>query len=236
MRSDQHGIILVLVLLCMTLLAAAGIGLAMSSSVSRMSAANHEESVMLLNAAESALALAARELGRYRLDEILSGAQQSTLVDGIAGLRTIAPGTTIDLNALTNHLTCGRPTPCTDLQRRQVTRERPWGGNNPRWRLFIQQPLNVPASLPVSTPPVYVVVWLGDDAREEDDDPDTDGAGPAQEGRYILRARAEAFGPRAGRRAIEAELVRMCTTQAESESCLPGSRVQSWRAVSAQIP
>lgn len=235
MPAGQRGVVLVLVLLCMTFLTAAGLGLALSASVSRMSAANHDEALMLMNAAESALDLAARELARYRIDDVLSGAQASSLSDGAAGPRTVAPGSTIDLAALTNHLTCGRPTACTDDERRQVTAERPWADNNPRWTLFINQPLE-PPPMPGPASPIYIAVWIGDDAREDDGDPAVDGAGPEQEGRYIVRARAEAFGPRGGRRAVEGELVRWCTEDAAGLQCVPGSRVQSWRAVSAQVP
>jgi hypothetical protein len=230
LRSER-GVVLVIVLLGLSLLVAAGLGLTLSSSVSRMSAANAMESVMLAAAAESAIELAARELGKVDLDGVLSGAAVSGLVDGPPGVRTIAPGVTIDLNTLSNQITCGKLALCTDAQVQQTTVDRPWGPNNPRWRLFIHQPLQPPPSVPAAPDP-YVVAWIGDDAREDDDDPSVDGAGADQEGRYIVRVRAEAFGPRGGRRAIEAELVRRCVEGAQGPVCLPGSRVQSWRAVS----
>jgi hypothetical protein len=95
--------------------------------------------------------------------------------------------------------------------------------------LFVHQPLEVP-NLPGSAN-AYVVVWIGDDARETDGDPSLDGAGGGQEGRYVVRARAEAFGPRGGRRVIEAELSRSCVTTETGDECLPGSRIHSWRAL-----
>lgn len=234
-RSGDRGAVLVLVLLAMTMLVAAGIGLGLSSSLARLSAANQHEGIALLNAAESALELAAAELAHADIDAVVGGLQTSAMIDGPAGLRTPAPGVTVDLLALTHRLTCGRPTPCTESQRRQVTAERPWGHANPRWRLFLHQLLDPPL-LPTPALPTYVVVWIGDDAREDDDDPAVDGAGPDREGRYIVRARAEAFGPRGGRRAIEAELRRFCSESGGSDMCRPGSRVQSWRVVSAQVP
>ena len=222
MNASQRGIVLVIVLLSMTLLSAVGLGLMLSASVSRMSAANHDEAVALLNACESALELAFLDLAASDLDDVLSGKLVSRFVDGAPGSRTIAPGLAIDLMVLTSQLTCGRTTACSTVQIAQNTSERPWGANNPRWQLFLHQPV-APPVLPSPAPPIYAVVWIGDDAREDDDDPIADGAGEAQEGRYILRARAEAFGPRGGRQAIEAEIV-------------AGSGVQSWRAVSAQVP
>jgi hypothetical protein len=230
----ERGIALALVLLAITFIAALAFGLTLSSSEARMSAANQEEAVALANAAESALELAARELGATDLTAVLSGAQASSLVDGAPGFRTVAPAVVIDLPVLTNQLTCGRRALCTPAQVAQSTQERPWGANNPRWRLFVHQPLPAP-DMPKPAAPAYIVVWIGDDAREDDGDPSVDGAGAAQEGRYIVRARAEAFGWRGGRRAIEAELARMCVAGPGGDVCVPSSRVQSWRAV-AQTP
>lgn len=232
---DERGIVLVLVLIAMSMLAAVGLALALGSSVSRFGAANHEESVALANAAESALELAARELGALPLDDVLNGTRSSSLVDGPPGHRSIAPGSAVDLVSLTSELTCGRRPACTTAQIRQITLERPWGANNPRWQLFVHRRLNAPPlAVPAAAP--YVIVWIGDDARETDEDPQRDGAGPGREGRYIVRARAEAFGVRGGRRVLEAELVRLCHDSPAGEVCLPGSRVQSWRGLFGQTP
>ena len=233
--THERGVALVLVLLGMTMLAAVGLGLTLTSSVARLSAANYEEALALMNAAESALELAARELAPLPIDDVLGGAQSSPLVDGAPGIRVVGPGVTIDLNILTHQLTCGRVVPCTDAQVQQATIDRPWAANNPRWRLFLHQVLALPG-LPRALPAPYVVVWIGDDAREDDDDPLRDGAGAGHEGRYTVRARAEAFGPRGGRRAIEAELARLCVEGAAGDECVPGTRVQSWHAVSALVP
>ena len=232
--EQDRGTVLVLVLLAITFMAAAGIGLGSSTMIARLGAANYDEATALANAAEGALELAARELGQHDVGAVLNGTAVSMLVDGPPGSRDVAPGVSIDLLTLTNLMTCGRPALCSDAQRRQVTSDRPWGDNNPRWRLFLHQAL-VPPSLPSAASAPYVAVWIGDDAREDDGDPAADGAGPQQEGRYIVRARAEAFGPRGGRRAIEAELIRRCTADPAGEVCLPGSRVHSWSAIN-QVP
>jgi hypothetical protein len=234
-REGEHGVALILVLLGLAMLAAVGVALTLSSTLARVAAANYDDAVNLMNAAESALDLASRELASVDLDEVLSGARTSTLVDGPAGARSVAPGVTLDLPVMTNHLTCGRADPCSDAQVRQATVQRPWGAANPRWRLFIHQFLDGPP-LPHPSTSVYIVVWIGDDAREDDGDPTTDGAGPAHEGRYIVRARAEAFGARGSRRAIEAELSRLCVDGPAGAECAPGTRLRSWRSVSSSVP
>jgi len=237
-RAPNHeaGVALVIVLLTIGLLSATGLGLVLSSTITRLTGANHDESIMLANASESALELAARELTLLvNWDDVLLGMQVSTLVDGAPGHRSVAPGVSLDLLTLTNQLTCGREALCTDAQVSATTRERPWGDNNPRWRLFVHQPLPV-MPMPSVILPVYTVVWLGDDAAETDGDPLADGAGPGQEGRYIMRARAESFGPRGGRHAIEAELARVCGEVEEAEQCAPGIRVQSWHVVGNTLP
>ncbi len=232
----QSGMALIVVLLTIGLLSAAALGLALSSTMTRLTAANQDESVALANASESALELAARELAMVaEWNDVLLGTLASTLVDGTPGTRTLAPGVTIDLVRLTHQLTCGRNAACTDAQVRAPVRDRPWGANNPRWRLFVHQTLpHIP--MPTGVPPAYVAVWLGDDAAETDGDPLTDGAGPGGEGRYTVRARAESFGPRGGRHALEAELARVCVEDSGAERCAPGLRVQSWRAVGSGQP
>jgi hypothetical protein len=232
----QSGVALVIVLLAIGALSATAMGLALSSTIVRLTGANHDESVVLANASESALELAARELAMtVNWNSVLLGIQASTLVDGPPGPRDVAPGVAVDLVTLTNQLTCGQQLLCTDAQVRASTRERPWGENNPRWRLFVHQ-LLPPAPMPRLMPAVYVVVWLADDAAEIDGDPLADGAEPEQPGRYIVRARAESFGPRGGRHAIEAELARVCVAEEAGERCRPGIRVQSWRTVENSAP
>ena len=232
----QAGVALVIVLLAIGLLSATAMGLALSSTIGRLTGANLDESVMLANASESALELAARELAMIaNWDSVLAGVLASTLIDGAPGPRVVAPGVVIDLVTMTNQLTCGRDILCTDAQLRESTRERPWGENNPRWRLFVHQLLPV-RPMPSRMPPVYVVVWLGDDAAETDGDPLADGAEPERPGRYTVRARAEAFGPRGGRHSIEAEFARACLDDGDGERCAPGIRVQSWRTVGNSVP
>jgi hypothetical protein len=182
----------------------------------RLAAANYVESVHTANAAEAALELAARELGLVAdWNTVLAGSVQSRFIEG-------APP--VDLTALSNELTCGRTSDCTEAGRRSSTAERPWAGNNPVWRVFIRAPLSRFLNLPGLSADTYIVVWVGDDARETDDDPSRDG-GPGAGGN-VVRVRAEAFGRTGARHAIEADVIRHPT----------GIRVQSWRLRAGVIP
>lgn len=233
MQDGERGIALVVTLLTISFLSALGLGLVLSTSIARMADSNHEDAVTLLNAAESALELAARDLGRIAdWNLVLSGVARSALADGPAGARILADGTAIDLTRLTNELTCGRSASCSDAQRSASSLDRPWGRQNPRWILFLHAPAPQLTNLRHRTAP-YIVVWLGDDASERDDDPAVDGGSAEGQGRGVLRARAEAFGSNGGRRAIEAELVRLCHGVGPAEICAPATRLRSWHVASA---
>lgn len=232
-RSD-HGMALVVTLLAMALVSAIGAGLALSSAAARMADHNHEDAVALLNSAEAALELVARDLDRMADWSLaLDGRVRSATVDGASnGTRTLADGTLVDLTLLTNEWTCGSPSPCSELQRLASTAERPWGAANPRWQPFLHAPLPALANPRMTWAP-YIAAWVGDDAAETDGDPLTDGGGPARDGRYVIRVRAVAFGLGGARRAIEAELSRDCRTVNGADDCRPGIRLQSWKLASS---
>ncbi len=232
--SSQRGQALVLTLLAIGVFSTLAATIALSTSFGRLVETNYEDAVNLANASDSALELAARELAAIAdWNEVLSGVRTSILVDGVPGRRVLADGAAIDLPAMTNALTCGQSGWCTDAQVRATTAERPWGSNNPRWQLFLHLPLLPGPAMPRVAHPLYLVVWIGDDAREIDGNSENDDEGAGQEGRYVVRARAESFGPRGGRHAVEAELARMCTGEGADERCRPGVRVLSWRSVAA---
>lgn len=233
LRTDR-GIALIVTLLAISLFTALGLGLTLSSSSARLADHNHEEAVALLNAAESALELASRDLSAIAdWNRVLDGSTRSPAVDGVAGgIRTMPAGGSLDLTRLTNQLTCGSDTMCSDAQRATSTAERPWGADNPQWGLFMHTTLTTLNS-PRQRQPTYIIVWMGDDAGETDGDPGVDGGGPGGEGRHVLRARAEAFGADGARRAIEAELARFCRIDGAGEVCSPGTRVRSWRVATA---
>jgi hypothetical protein len=212
------GIALIVVLIAMAVFSALGLGLILTTATDRFAGANYEDRVHAANAADAALELTIRELAAVdEWDLVLSGARTSRFVQGTAP---------VDLGAITNHLTCGGPSSCTDAQRQLSTADRPWGANNPAWQVFLRAPLSTFVNIPAVSADMYIVVWVGDDARETDADPLVDGGGPNDEGRGVVRARAEVFTRGETRYASEADLIRQAT----------GIRVQSWRAESAAVP
>src|SRR5438093_11367633 len=63
--------------------------------------------------------------------------------------------------------------------------------------------------------PYYVMLLVGADPSENDDDPTKDGASAANPGAGVLALRAEAFGPRGAQKAIEATIARTDTPTLE---------------------
>lgn len=221
----ERGIALVVVLVALVLVSVVALSLALTTATERLAGGNYAERVAALDAADAALELAVRELARIpNWTEVLTGALGSSFVDGVPGGPRWAGGTPIDLTMLTNQITCGRVGDCSDARVRAITADRPWGTNNPRWRLFLYGPLGSFVTEPDAFPDIYVVAWAGDDARELDGDPLVDGGAAA--GRDALRVFALAFAPGGTRQAVEADIVRSGA----------GIRVQSWRVRTVGVP
>ncbi len=231
--TSPRGIALILALLFTSFLSAVGLGLAVIVFMDRLATGNTTGSVALLHAADAGVELAAHDLARADWNAVLAGAEQASFSDGAPiGVRAIPGGGAVNLTAETNTLNCGRPTACTAAQMAANSDERPWGANNPRWRLYAFGPFD---SLSAVERPArcYLAVWVADDVREVDGDPSTDGD---DEGRGVVRVRAAAFGGLGSRHAIEAELARVCVAVAGEEICQPGIRVQSWQEVRQVVP
>jgi hypothetical protein len=232
--NTERGIALILAILVTSFLSAIGLGLALLVFMDRLATGNLRGSVAMLHAADAALELTVRELSQLEdWNAALAGEARSAIADGSpSGVRPIAGGGVVDLTAIGNQLSCGRSSACTDGQIMASTRERPWGENNARWKLFAYGPVGnfVQFARPVAG---YLTVWLADDGREADADAGRDGAEDAA-GHGVIRVRVEAFGPFGTRRAIEAELARLCIDAAEP--CGRGIRVQSWNELRQSIP
>jgi hypothetical protein len=232
---SHRGIALIMVILFTAFLSALGLGLILAVFMDRLATGNMTGSVAMLYAADAGIELAARDLAEAPdWNAVLAGTRQSSFTDGAAGgVRRLPDGGTIDLTALTNALNCGKSSNCTVAQMNASSRERPWGTNNSRWRLYIYGPIDqlAPWSRPSSG---YLAVWIGDDGREADGDPASD-ANEEESGHGIVRVHAETFGGKGSRRAIEAELRRACRG-AGVGACLPGIRVQSWQELRQSFP
>jgi hypothetical protein len=157
---------------------------------------------------------------------VLGGAITSAVLDQSGTTVEMPGGDAAGLPELTNLATCGHTGSCTNAEVTAFTVDRPWGPNNPRWRLFGHGRLGTLVSAGSAVAPIEVVVWIGDDPADADGDPSHDTApGPAGEwrlGACALAVRAEAFAPRLGHRTI------LATVGRPAPGCGPGARLVSW--------
>lgn len=232
--TSERGIALILAILVTSFLTAIGLGITLIVLLDQFAAGNLRGSVALLHAADGALELAARDLTPAEVwAGALIGTAHGRVADGPpSGARVIPGGGTVNLTAAGHQLNCGRPDPCSDAQMNANTRERPWGANNARWRLFAYGPAR--DFMPLSRLPAsYLAVWIADDGRENDGNPERD-ADAGAPGHGVVRVRVDAFGQSGSQRTIEAELARLCLVP--GEGCQQGIRVQSWREVRQAVP
>ena len=80
-----------------------------------------------------------------------------------------------------------------------TTDGRPWGLNNPHWRLFAFGPFNHS----------YVAVWVADNPADNDADPLADGTAPTNPGAGIVALRSEAFGVGGAHKVLESTFHRV---------------------------
>ncbi|HVH25106.1 MAG TPA: PilX N-terminal domain-containing pilus assembly protein [Vicinamibacterales bacterium] len=214
----------IVALLSMLLMSALGAALVLTTTSETLIASNFRESLDGQYAADAALQRATDDLAVIAdWNSVLGGLTQSTFVDGPpSGVRTLADGFNLDLDRSRNLLNCRKPASCTQSDLNAVTSERPWGANNPNWRLFAYGRLS--SWLPASDSPQYVVVLVADDPAENDDDPMQDGIDATNPGAGTIQLRAEAFGPRGVHQVIGTTLTRIGTPRAV--------RVLSWRLLS----
>ncbi len=145
---------------------------------------------------------------------MLDGTATSAFIDGAPGDRALADGSTLNLNQVLAYANCQK-TSCSSADYIEVTNERPWGANNPRWQLFAYGPLDDMIPTSSINSPFYVVVMVGDDASENDGDPLKDGFVATNPGSGVMALRAEVFGPRGVHKTIELTIARTDTTELE---------------------
>ena len=213
----EDGMALILALMAMLLMTALGTALILTTSGETLIAGNYRNSQEALYAADAGLERAMNDLLTVPdWNTLLSGATQSAFIDGApSGARTLPDGSTVDLSQLINMANCQKLTSCSDADMNTVTSERPWGADNPRWQLYAYGPINELLPTESINSPFYVVVLVGDDPSENDNDPAHDGVSQTNPGSGVLALRAEAFGPRGSRKVIELTLARTDTTELE---------------------
>lgn len=206
--AREHGVALVVVLLAVALMSALGAALALSTTAETLIAMNFRRSREALYAADAA---AQHTLDDLRVvadwSTLLDGTVASSFVDGVAGTRQLDDGSTIDLATAVDMANCQKTTACSDGDMNTVTDDRPWGPNNPRWKLFGYGHLRQIVSDGSIESPFYVIAMIGDDPGETDGDPSRDGD-PGTPGAGIFAVRAEAFGPNGAHRVVELTVMR----------------------------
>ena len=198
-RGGVHGMILVM-------MSALGAGLILVTSSETMIAANFRNSREALHAADAA---AERAIGDVAAvgdwDQLLNGTRSVDV------RRRARPAGTRTLNGwpMSTCPSSSRSRAVTRRRRAAVPRWMPSrpigrgarttrGGSSTR----TVELKNVVPNGAVDSP-YYVVVLVGDDPSETDNDPSHDGAGPGNPGAGVLALRAEVFGPRAAHKVVE---------------------------------
>ena len=244
-RRTDRGAALIVALMAMLLMMALGTALILTTSTESKISRNFKTGSEALYAADAVLERAVDDLRTiFDWSAMLSGAAQSAFVDGApAGTRALADGRRIDLGEILNLANCQKAAACSGPDMDDVTAERPWGRNNPRWQPFAWGHLNDIAPAGTVNSPFYVVVMVADDPSENDGDPLRDGLAPCAPGQVtacnpgtgVLALRAEAFGPFGAHKILELTMSRTDLTGSEADyndgSGQVGVRILSWREV-----
>jgi hypothetical protein len=201
-RTD--GVALVVALLLTLMLSVLGAAFALVTSSEAVIAENFRNGQEALHAAESAAERALGDLDALASwNQALDGTVRSTFVDGSpSGRRTRQGGLVVELTEVINLANCHKTTACSVAEMDAATTDRPWGPNNPRWQLFLYGWLRDVAPANTLESAYYIVVMVGDDPSETDNDPLADSPPPGP-GAGVVVLRAQAFGPRGVRKTID---------------------------------
>ncbi len=202
---DERGVALLVVIIAMTAMMTMAGGLLVLTMTETRIAASYGNGVEAFYAAEGAIEAVLSQLhAEGDLDAVLRGRVRSTFTSGLPdGRRTLSDGTTLDMGEVVNMARCGRAVACRNAEMDAYSEERPAGPNNPRWELYADGLVGdlLPGNRLDSR--AYIVVLVGDDPFETDDDPLRDGdAGSPGGGALLLRAHA--YGPLGVHRVVEA--------------------------------
>jgi hypothetical protein len=235
----ENGVAMLIAMMALLLMTALGIATLLTSSSETIIAAHFRNSLEARYAADAMIERAMDDVVSVAdWNTLIDGSTQSALVDGApTGLRTLRDGSTIDLAQVVNLANCQKTTACSLADMNAVTAERPWGANNPRWKPYAYGPL--PDMLPASNAidsAYYVLLLVGDDPSETDNDPTTDGAGVTNPGWDVIAMRSEAFGPHGAHKVIEVSASRTVDIFGDENDYNSGIgqaavRILSWREV-----
>jgi len=243
---DERGVALVIALLAIVVMVAIGSALMLAGATEAKITRNFRNGTEALYAADAVLEWAVGELrGVAHWNQLLAGGARSSFTDGDPnGIRTLADGTVIDLARIRNDLNCRSARACSDARLDSITAERPWGVNNPRWQPFGWGYLDRLLSGGAGDSPVYVVVFVADDASDCDDNPLVDGGAlvscPAgvtkNPGGGVLNLRAESFSSFGAHRAIELTVARAQNSTATPELMPDGKAAENYGNTTGPSP
>jgi hypothetical protein len=231
--DTEDGVALAMAVKSMLLIGAIGAAVLLLSSSETIIAVHFRGSVESRYAAEAVMVRAIVLLrGVADWAGPIAGATQSALVDGApSGPRTVPGGATIDLIQVVNLANCRTLTACSQTDLAAVTEDRPWGVNNPVWRLYAYGPLStVLAMSSGNDPPHYGILLVADDPAGTHRPP-VGGAPPAE--REGIALRAEVFGPRGAHAVLETIASRAVATDGTdyNSGAVPSMNILSWREV-----
>jgi len=227
----EEGFAVVLAMMGLLIMSVLGAALVLSTSVENIIASNFRDGAAAVYAADVVAARGVHELSTIvDWTSVLTGEVRSSFGDGEpGGPRVLDDGSTINLTEIVNLSNCGTTAACGAAAMATIDAARPWGVNNPHWRLFAWGRLAhlLPPHVPDTG--LYVVLLVADDAAEIDGDPLHDGSGQ-NPGAGVLRLRAEAFGADGIHGVTEQTVARVEPAELSRNPGLLGVRVVSWRA------
>ena len=208
--TGEGGAALLVTLAATVFVSAICAALVLATSTESLIAGNFRAGMEAHYAAEAAASRVLAELAAEPdWNPVLSGGAPAVFADGPpSGTRSLPDRSSVNLSQIVSLANCGKLTTCSSADIWRVTAERPWGLNNPQWRLHAYGPLLL-ASGGLLTSPLYVTVLVADDPAETDDNPMEDGRiEDGNPGAGVVLLWAEAFGLRGVRHGIRATLAR----------------------------
>jgi hypothetical protein len=207
---NEDGVALVIALLTLLMMTALGMALTMTTMTETKISSNYRDGGEAMYAADAGVERVMQDILTVPdWNNILNGTTTSAFIDGAAGgTRTLPGGSTLNLTEATNVVNCGKTTTCSTEDLAAQSDDRPWGANNPDWKLYAYGPMDRMIGSETINSLMYVVVWVGDDPADGDGNraKDTNGA---------LAMLAHAYGPGGVRRVVEVTVARTDTTEIE---------------------
>lgn len=208
-ESGERGAALLVAVLVTAVVSSVALVLVLSTTMETLVAFSFRSASETFLAADAGIERALPDLAATAdWSAALDGSAPSTFIDGGPGTRTLAGGRALNLVEVVNRANCGHAASCSQAEVDAVTTGRPWGLNNPRWRLYLHGALGSLTPDQAIRSPCYLVVLVADDPEENDNDPSRDGISGQNPGAGIVRLRSEAFGPGGAHSVIEATVVR----------------------------